>query len=63
MDFWQIFPAAIALVLIIEGVLPFVSPDRWRAMLVIVADMDERTIRFIGLGSMLCGLGLLYLVH
>ncbi|MEZ5567072.1 MAG: DUF2065 domain-containing protein [Halioglobus sp.] len=63
MDFWQIFPAAVALVLIIEGLLPFISPDRWRAMLAMAADMDERTIRFIGLGSMLCGVALLYLVH
>ena len=63
MDFWSVLPVAIALVLIIEGMLPFISPNRWRNMLAIVAQMDDRVIRNIGLGSMLCGVLLLYWVH
>ncbi|MCR9106631.1 MAG: DUF2065 domain-containing protein [Gammaproteobacteria bacterium] len=63
MDFWQVFPIAVALLLILEGLLPFLSPERWRAMLAAVATMDDRVIRRFGLGSMLCGLGLLYWVH
>lgn len=63
MDFWQVLPVAIALVFIIEGMLPFISPNRWRAMLVVVEQMDDRMIRNIGLGSMLFGVGILYLVH
>ena len=63
MDFWQVLPAAIALVFIVEGMLPFISPNRWRAMLAVVAQMDDRTIRNIGLGSMLFGVVILYLVH
>jgi uncharacterized protein YjeT (DUF2065 family) len=62
-DFWQVLPAAIALVFIVEGMLPFISPNRWRAMLAMVAQMDDRTIRNIGLGSMLFGVVILYLVH
>jgi uncharacterized protein YjeT (DUF2065 family) len=62
-DFWSVLPVAIALVLIIEGMLPFISPNRWRNMLAIVAQMDDRVIRNIGLGSMLCGVLLLYWVH
>ena len=63
MDFWQVLPVAIALVFIIEGMLPFISPRRWRNMLAMADQMDERVIRNIGLGSMLFGVVLLYLVH
>jgi len=62
-DFWQVLPVAIALVFIIEGMLPFISPNRWRNMLVMVEQMEDRVIRNVGLGSMLFGLVLLYLVH
>lgn len=63
MDFWQVLPVALALVFIIEGMLPFISPNRWRNMLVMVEQMDDRVIRNVGLGSMLFGIFLLYLVH
>ncbi|TGD73098.1 DUF2065 domain-containing protein [Mangrovimicrobium sediminis] len=63
MDFWQVLPVALALVFIIEGAMPFLSPRRWRELLATVAALDDRTIRFIGLGSMLIGLALLYWVH
>ena len=63
MDFWKVLPVAIALVCIIEGMLPFISPGRWRNMLAMVDQMEDRVIRNIGLGSMLFGVVLLYLVH
>ena len=63
MDFWQVLPIAIALVFIVEGMLPFISPNRWRAMLAMAAQMDDRIIRNIGLGSMLFGVFILYWVH
>jgi uncharacterized protein YjeT (DUF2065 family) len=62
-DFWQVLPVAIALVFIIEGMLPFISPNRWRNMLALVEQMDDRVIRNVGLGTMLFGIVLLYLVH
>jgi uncharacterized protein YjeT (DUF2065 family) len=62
-DFWQVFPVAIALVFIIEGMLPFISPGRWRTMLAMAEQMDNRLIRNIGLSSMLLGVLILYLVH
>jgi uncharacterized protein len=62
-DFWQVLPVAIALVFIVEGMLPFISPNRWRAMLAVAAQMDDRIIRNIGLGSMLFGVVILYVVH
>ena len=63
MDFWQVLPVAMALVLIIEGMLPFISPHRWRNMLAMAEQMDDRVIRNIGLGSMLLGVVLLYVFH
>lgn len=63
MDFWQVLPVALALMLVIEGMLPFLSPRRWRQMIVQVAGLDDRVVRNIGLGSMLLGLLLLYWVH
>ena len=63
MDFWQVLPAAVALVLIIEGLMPFISPNRWRNMLEVVAQMEDRVIRNIGLSSMLLGVAILYWVN
>lgn len=63
LDFWQVLPAAVALVFIIEGMIPFVSPGRWRNMLTLAEQMDDRVIRNFGLGSMLFGLAILYLVN
>jgi uncharacterized protein YjeT (DUF2065 family) len=63
MDFWQVLPAAIALVLIIEGLMPFISPNRWRNMLEAVGQMEDRVIRNIGLSSMLLGVAILYWVN
>lgn len=63
MDFWQVLPVALALVFILEGMLPFISPGRWREMLRVADQLEEQTIRYTGLGSMLFGLLLLYWVH
>jgi len=63
LDFWHVLLVAIALVFIIEGMLPFISPDRWRKLLTMADQMDDRVIRNVGLGSMLFGVLVLYLVH
>lgn len=60
--FWQHLWIALSLVLVIEGILPFLYPSRWRRLVAQIAMMDDRTMRIIGLSSMLVGLGLLYLV-
>ena len=48
--------AALALMLVIEGLLPFVSPGRWRALFEQITRMSDGQIRFMGLTSMLVGL-------
>jgi uncharacterized protein YjeT (DUF2065 family) len=62
-DFWQVFPVAVALVFVVEGVLPFISPRRWRMMIATVAQLDDASIRRFGLGCMLFGIAMLYLVN
>jgi uncharacterized protein YjeT (DUF2065 family) len=53
---------ALALVMVIEGLMPFISPARWREVFSRILAMSDGQIRFIGLISMLLGLfGLLWL--
>lgn len=54
---------ALALVLVIEGIWPFISPESFRRVLATVAGEADAMVRIAGLVSMLLGLGLLYLVH
>lgn len=58
-DLW----AALALVLVIEGLLPFAAPNLWREAIRQIAEMDENRLRMFGAGSMAAGLALLYLVR
>jgi uncharacterized protein len=53
--------AALALVLVIEGLLPFLSPGSWRRMFEQVLKLHDGQIRFYGLGSIALGLVLLWL--
>ncbi|MDA8735368.1 DUF2065 domain-containing protein [Porticoccaceae bacterium] len=50
---------AVGLMLVFEGIMPFLSPNRWRNMAQVLASIDERSMRLIGLLSMLLGLMLL----
>ena len=53
------FLTALALMLIIEGVLPFLAPALWRETFRRLTEMSDVQLRFIGLTSMLAGLLLL----
>ncbi len=57
--FWDTLLAAGALMLIVEGLLPFFSPTTWRSVFERATQMNNGQIRFIGLASMLAGLVLL----
>jgi hypothetical protein len=54
---------ALALMLVFEGLLPFLSPTRWREVFEKALRMSDGQIRFLGLSSMLLGLLLLALWH
>ena len=60
---WDDLLAALALVLVFEGIVPFLNPQSLRKMLVMVAQLDDRTLRVTGLVSMLCGVLMLYMVR
>ena len=60
---WQDLFTALALVLVIEGLLPFANPSAWRRTLRAVVELDERVLRGIGAASMAGGLLLLYIVR
>ena len=59
----NILLTAIALMLIIEGILPFLLPGIWRDAFRRLTEMSDGQIRFIGLTSMLAGVLLLYLAR
>jgi uncharacterized protein len=52
---------AFALMLVIEGLLPFISPPQWRSVFERAMKLSDGQIRFIGLGSMLAGLAMLWI--
>jgi len=52
----------LALMLVIEGLMPFLFPTHWRATLQRMIQFSEGQLRFIGMSLMLAGLLLLYLV-
>jgi uncharacterized protein YjeT (DUF2065 family) len=54
---------ALALMLVLEGLLPFISPTLWRQVFERAMRMGDGQIRFLGLSSMLAGLALLALFH
>ena len=60
---WHDLGVAFCLVLVIEGIIPFLYPRRWREMVMMLAEVDDRTMRVVGLISMLLGTGLLYLIN
>ncbi|MFZ5593817.1 MAG: DUF2065 domain-containing protein [Pseudomonadota bacterium] len=60
---WQDLMAAVALLLVIEGVMPFLSPQAMRKTWLLMSQMDDRSLRIVGLVSMLLGLLLLKLVR
>lgn len=55
--------AALALMLVVEGILPFLNPEALRRTLQTLGQMDDRSLRIMGLLSMLSGVLLLYLVR
>ena len=58
----DILISALALMLVIEGILPFTAPKLWRETFVRLTQMSDGQIRFAGLASMATGLILLFLV-
>ncbi|TVZ40544.1 hypothetical protein P886_4977 [Alteromonadaceae bacterium 2753L.S.0a.02] len=59
---WEELAKALCLVLILEGILPFLYPNRWRELVATLARIDDKSLRLIGLLSMVLGAALLWFV-
>ncbi len=60
---WTDLLAAVALMLVIEGIWPFLNPRHLREALLQIVALDDRALRILGLVSMMAGVILLYLVR
>lgn len=60
---WQELGAALALLLILEGIIPFLNPAGLRRALAVMAQLDDRSLRIGGLISMLAGVIALYFLR
>ena len=60
---WHELAIAVALLLVIEGIFPFISPNGMRRALQVISQMPDQPLRLAGLTSMLLGLALLYLIN
>ncbi|MFM2397806.1 MAG: hypothetical protein RLZZ144_1056 [Pseudomonadota bacterium] len=56
-EYWLV---ALGLMLVIEGLMPFLFPAAWRETLIKIAKLHDGQIRFFGLTLMLSGLLLIY---
>ena len=54
---------AVALVLVIEGLMPCINPGAWKQAMRQLLETDEGRLRWFGLGSMIVGALLLAIVH
>lgn len=59
---WEELGKALCLMLVLEGIMPFLYPGRWRRLVATLAMVNDRQLRIMGLASMLLGAGLLYLI-
>ena len=60
---WDQIFIALALVLVIEGIMPFISPGGMRKLMESMLSLDDRSLRMSGFFSMVFGLVLLYIVN
>ncbi|MBT8112771.1 MAG: DUF2065 domain-containing protein [Gammaproteobacteria bacterium] len=60
---WNELLVAIALVLVFEGIIPFLAPDKFRQALAQLTQMPDQVLRIIGLASMTLGIIFLYILR
>lgn len=59
----ELVAAGIALMLVFEGILPFVAPRLWRETFRKALELTDGQLRFFGLVSMVVGLAILWLAR
>jgi hypothetical protein len=60
---WESIIPALALVLVLEGMMPFLSPKNWREAMAQAAQLPDNVLRIMGFCSMLAGVIILYIVR
>ena len=60
---WHDLLVAFALVLVLEGIVPFLNPQAMRRAMLALAQMNDNTLRSAGLTVMVAGCLLLYVVR
>jgi len=61
--YWTEILTALALVLVIEGMLPFVRPGRYKQLVAQIIRLSDNQLRMFGLSAMIIGLLLLFVVR
>ena len=61
--YWTEILTALALVLVLEGILPFVGPDRYKQLVAQIVRLNDNQLRTAGLVTMIAGLVLLFFVR
>lgn len=61
--YWTEILTALALVFVFEGLLPFISPSKYRQMIAEITQLSDSSIRSVALVVMIAGLVLLFLVR
>ena len=61
--YWTEILTALALVLVIEGMLPFVRPGRYKQLVAQIVRLSDNQLRAFGLGAMIIGIVLLFVVR
>ena len=60
---WNELLVAIALVLVFEGIIPFLAPEKFRQAMAQLTQMPDQVLRIIGLASMTLGIVFLYILR
>ena len=60
---WAELGTALCLLLVVEGIIPFLYPSRWRKAAESLANLKDSQMRLIGFLSMIVGTSLLYFIR
>jgi uncharacterized protein YjeT (DUF2065 family) len=60
---WTEILTAVALVLVLEGMMPFISPRKYREMVAEIARLGDNQVRTVGFVVMIVGVVVLFLVR
>ena len=60
---WEALLIGFALMLVLEGIVPFLYPAKWRNLVVTLSQISDKHLRTMGLMSMLVGIAVLYWIR